>query len=202
MRTGTRAGRIFAVSVVIVAWALTGACSKGGGETTSVLSATFTPDVATPGAGSISLLPGTATDDVFQVRVVVTGVSNFFGTAFHLSYNKDAGGADNLTASFMGWDTSGSFLNDGHAVNFSVDSSIPGLLTITATREFDAARGATQGVDVTTSRDLAVLTFRAILATSGNRFLFTDPREVRDGTQPPPGNLITVTWNNGTMTAH
>jgi hypothetical protein len=199
MRTTALPARILALALAALGFGLFPSCGGGGGGGGTVppgLAATFTAQTPSPGSNTVSLQPGTASGDIFRVRVVATGVNDFFGTAFRITFST-------ASAQYQGVDHAASFLRDGGAdTTFTVDGTTqPGTLIVSATRLQNAA-GTVPGVNVTGSRDLMVLTFRATQATSGNTFAFADPREVRDSTQPAPGGLINVAWPGGTMVAN
>jgi hypothetical protein len=115
--------------------------------------------------------------------VTVTGVDNFFGAAFRITY-------DNTALQFNSMTTTTSFLREGvtsNDVNFTEDhASEPGEVKVVATR-LDPT--IAPPVDVTTTSDLVVLSFTArhaiaVDATEGH-VDFGDPKQVCDGTVVP-----------------
>lgn len=177
------------------------ACSGSDNTTNTGPVARFTPDTAAPPAGSVALLPGSSTGAAVNVRVTVTGVSGFFGTAFRIKYDPTA-------LLFSGWDNSNSFLRKDVAdadVFFLEDHlTTAGEIVITATR---LNPDAVSPVDVTPTSDLVVLTFvaRKALASGAveGRVDFADPKQVCDGTVAAPGcGAIAVTWSGGGVSAH
>jgi hypothetical protein len=203
-RTMTRS----AATVLVTAayFALTAAsvgCGGGNDSTTSSTApvATFTPDTATPAAGSITLLPGTTSGASVNVRVTVTEVSNFFGAGFRISYDPTA-------LLFNGMDSSSSFLSadvtDPNQLFFFADSTnSPGEVVITATRLYPAVP-----VPAAPTSDLVILNFVARLAIAPGaevgRLDFGDPtqNQVCDGTVAAPGcGAITVSWSGGAVSA-
>lgn len=193
--------RAFAALVLASGFALAPSCGGGGGDVVRLLVALFTPEEPAPGPGTVSLQAGEVSNDVFEVRIMVTEVSDFFGASFRVAF--PAG-----SVRFLSWDTSGSFLLDAPAtasdVFFKVDAtSSPGQVIVVATR-LQNPSGTMPGVDVTgPPRELLSLTFQATreIPSPGQPLSFADPREVRDSAQPPPGNLIQVDWPGGTVTA-
>lgn len=191
----------FAPAVLLAAAAAVAFGCGGGDETTaSGPVAVFTPDTPTPTPLTIALLPGTVTGASVNVRVTVTGVPGFFGTAFRVKY-------DIAALLFNGMTDSASFLRDGVTagdVFFLADHlSIPGEVIITATR-LDPS--TVSPVDVTTTSDLVILNFVArkviLPATTEGRVDFEDPKQVCDGTVAAPGcGTITVTWSGGGVSA-
>jgi hypothetical protein len=200
---------------VLVAVAMT-ACGGGGGggggggtPMPQPLTATFTADAGCAGANELAMGPGTSAADMFDVEIRATGLTDFFGAGFTVTY-------DPATATFMGCDTAGSFLVGGGAPSTPCNGSgvsgaqflaeleggAQGAVNIAATLQGNVA-----GVTPTPGTDLLVtLTFRATSATSAaNTFALTTPREVQTCAAPgagctmvPDGN---VEWCGGSMTA-
>ncbi len=195
MRRRTRA-RI--APVAILALALAGipatSCKSSSSTVTAGLTANFTAD-PTPAGPSVTLQPGTSTNGYFQVRVSVANVNDFFGAAFRLVF-------DPTVIGFVSWDTSNSFLlGSGVDTNFRADAlTIPGQLIVTATRLQPTNGTVISGVSVSSSQDLAVITFRAIKSTTGSTIEFITPHEV-DSSAAPPTNVIPVDWAGGTLIA-
>ena len=200
-RTMTRS---FGTAVLATAFvALVGiAVGCGGGSSTTTTSgpkALFTPDTASPAAGTIALLAGSSSGASVDVRVTVTGVSSFFGAAFTITYDTNA-------LKFNGMTDTASFLRvglvDATKVIFLSDSTHqPGQIVITATRLFPEVPP-----DVATTSDLVVLNFTArktiAAAVAEGRLDFGDPKQVCDGTVVPSGcNPIAVTWSGGGVSA-
>lgn len=168
-----------------------------------LLIARFAPDEPAPGPGTVSMQAGPTSNDVFEVKIMVTGVNDFFGAAFRVTY-------PSASVRFLSADTGDSFLceapvdcSDPAQAEFIVDAaSHPGQVVVSATRLQNEA-GTVPGVDVSGSQELLSLTFQATreIASPGQPMGFADPLEVRDSAQPPPGNEISVTWAGGTITA-
>jgi len=190
-------------AALIVATACVGlpACGSGSNNTTSNAPvARFTPDVGAPGNLTVALLPSSANGASVTVRVAVTGVNNFFGTAFRVSYDPNA-------LLFTGWDTSSSFLLNGVSagdVLFIEDHlTVGGSIIVTATR---LDPGTVSPINVTTTSTLATLNFVArqplSVGSAEGRLDFGDPKQICDGTVIPPGcGAITVTWSGGGVSA-
>ncbi len=184
-------------------FALAPSCGGGGGDVLRLLVARFSPDEPAPGPNTVSMQPGTSPNDVFEVRIMVTGVDDFFGAAFRVAY-------PSASVRFLSADTGDSFLcdapvdcSDPNQVQFIVNSaSSPGEVLVAATRVQNQA-GTVPGVDVSESRELLSLTFQATreIASPGQPLSFAPRLEVRDSAQPAPGNEIPVTWEGGTVTA-
>lgn len=120
-----------AAYVALSAVALGCGGSNNSSTTTTTVVAVFTPDTTTPLDGSITMLSGTTSGASVNVRVTVTQVASFFGTAFRIAY-------DPAALLFNGMDDSSSFLRAGVTesdVLFDVNSAnTAGELVITATR--------------------------------------------------------------------
>jgi hypothetical protein len=198
-----RSPRLFIrfVTALVVATACVSlpACGSGSNDTTSSAPvAKFTPDVAVPGNLSVALLPSKVNGASVTVRIAVTGVNRFFGSAFRVNYDPNA-------LLFTGWDTSSSFLLEG--VNSTdvlfIEEATGGSLIITATR---LDPGVVAPVNVTTTATLATLNFIArkplAVGSTEGRLDFGDPKQVCDGTVTPPGcGAIDVTWSGGGVSA-
>ena len=186
----------------ILAFLLMGLFACGDDTTTSSgPNARFTPDTPAPGNSTMALLQSTASGAAVNVRITATGIDDFFGAAFRITYDPDA-------LLFGGWDDNGSFLLDGVTaadVLFQVDqTSIGGQVVIVATRLDPVTVPA---VDVGATATLLTLNFvarRPIAAGAADgRLDFGDPKQVCDGTVVPSGcNGITVTWSGGGLSTN
>lgn len=178
------------------------ALACGGSSTTSSTPVSkFIPDAPNPGSATIALLSGAGNGASINIKITVTGVNGFFGSAFRITYDPDA-------LLFTGWDTSTSFLRDGVTASdvFFAEDHLTngGTLVITATR-IDPSK--VSAVDVTTTSTLATLNFVArkplAAGAAAGRLDFGDPKQVCDGTVAPPGcGSIPVTWKGGAVQAH
>jgi hypothetical protein len=178
------------------------ACGSGSNDTTSSAPvATFTADTPSPGNGTVVLLKGSSNGASVTVRVAVTGVPNFFGAAFRVTYDPDA-------LLFSGWDTSSSFLlgggvNPGDVLFIEDHLTQGGTVIATATR-LDPATAPP--IDVTTTATLVTLNFVARkplpFGDPDGRLDFGAPKQICDGTVAVPGcGAITVTWSGGAVSA-
>ena len=138
-RTMTGFAATVFLTTAFVALAAAAVGCGGGSSTTTTSSgpvAVFTPDTAVPPPGTIALLSGSTSGASVNVRVAVTGVSSFFGTAFRIKY-------DTTALLFNGMTDSGSFLRVGvtdpnELVFLANSTSQPGQIVITATRVYPA----------------------------------------------------------------
>jgi len=179
-------------------------CGSGNDSTTTTTAvvALFTPDTATPAAGTIALLPGSTSGASVNVRVTVTGVPVFFGAAFRIKYDPTALLFNGMTstASFL---LSGPGVTANDAIFLAQTTANAGEIVITATLKDPTVVGP---VVVTTTSDLVVLNFvarRAITpAAAAGRLDFGDPKQVCDGTVTPPGcGAVAVAWSGGGVSA-
>jgi cohesin domain-containing protein len=173
------------------------ACGGGGGSNPPVqpLVASFAPANANPGANTLSM-SGTTTGSAFAVQVNVTGITDFFGAGFHVSF-------DPATASFSGFTPTGSVLGTNPAdTEFHADLVSPGEVAVAATK-----KGQVQGTNVAGTQLLLTLNFTATGVTNGNAFTFGSAVERLVTTCPAPPTACTelpdnsLTWSGGTMTA-
>jgi hypothetical protein len=191
--------------VIASVCALPLACGGGGGGFVPQegLTVTFTPDAIPPGTMAIGMGQPTVIGESFQVPIVVRGIDNFFGAAFHVNFDPD-------TARFLEYvDEAGEdyFIEEiGVTVLINAVSGGNGAVFVTATRQhgldLEYVSGATPAAP---DNVLIVLNFRATGATAANAFTFSD-QEVRacdDGTETCPiVNPIDLTWSGGTMVAN
>jgi len=194
-------GWLASISVLLVGAMLSVACGGGGGNTVTPpgLSASWTPANANPGAMTLSMGAASASGSNFSVPVQVTGIDDFFGTAFRVNF-------DAATAAFSGFSAVGSVIDDGGAVVLiSATLGNPGEVLVFATRQQGQGGVYVPGVDINATSTLITLNFRALTATGANTFTFSN-RQVEacnDGTQTcsdiPDVNL---TWSGGTMRAN
>jgi len=199
-RTPTRSAASVVLTTAFVALAAASIGCGGGSSTTTTSGpvAVFTPD---PLPGTVALLAGSTSGASVDVRVTVTGVTSFFGAAFHISY-------DTTALQFNGMTTTASFLRGGGVADanlffFEEHASTPGEIVITATRVDPTVAPP---VDVTTTSDLLVLNFTArktiAVAAAAGRLDFGDPKQVCDGTVVASEcNPIAVTWSGGGVSA-
>ncbi|MDH3784530.1 MAG: cohesin domain-containing protein [Acidobacteriota bacterium] len=190
-----------ALIVLGILLTLTTACGGGGGGGGAVippgLVAAFAGGNPTPGAMTINMTSGPSNGSTFSILVNVTGIPDFFGAAFRVTFN-------GATASLAGSSAAGSFIDVGGAtVNFNAVESTPGTVLVNATRQ-----GMVAGVSPAATDLLITLTFNADAATGGNVFTFgtAADREVRtcataNGVCPALNDNM-LTWSGGTMVAN
>lgn len=163
----------------------------GGGVTTS----TFTADNAAPGNNTISMSPGASNGLMFTIDVRVTGIDDFFGAEFDITYNEAA-------LDFVSLDSTTSLLN-GQSVgtDFRVLER-NGVVQVTATLQ-----GQSAGVDVGATATLVRLNFVGTSATANSAIGFTSPTvdQCPDGGPPLPACSeiqATLTFSGGRVTVN
>jgi hypothetical protein len=144
------------------------------------------------------MLAGTSNAAAVNVRITVTGIDDFFGAAFRVTYDPTA-------LFFNGMDDSGSLLRQGGVSNLHFQanqSTVVGQVVITATRLNPATTGT---VDVGATSDLVVLNFsarRAIPgADPGGELGFDASHDVQVCTTPVTCTSAVVTFSGGAVTA-
>jgi hypothetical protein len=200
MKTFPRNPRLLTLLLVLALGALAPACGgggsdDGGGNNMGPLNATFTPGNTNPTPSTISM-SGSAAGQSFSIVVQVTGVNDFFGTGFRVTF-------DPASAQFVGFSSAGSFLTGvGTSFDADVNPTNAGEVIVVATIQ-DATQPA--GIDVAATATLITLNFQATNTTSNNPFAFAASRNVTvcptQGGACNPGIAPTLTWSGGTMTA-
>lgn len=198
--------RAVVLMVAALGLALTLACGGGGDSTTPVTPvpvAKFTPDAPNPGTNSVTLQPGTD-GTVFTVKVSVKDVTDFFGGAFTIDYDRFATGGTTAQMIFLGANGTNSFLKGaGVTTSFLFSEGVPGVVQVSATR-IQNAGGTVPGVNVgSTPQELCSLSFQAVRAMSaagiafgGNLVVCTS--QVQGA--PPVCVPVTVSWTGGKVT--
>jgi uncharacterized repeat protein (TIGR01451 family) len=159
-----------------------------------LLGPVFTANNPSPGASTLSLAPGTVSGTSFDVRVHVTGIQDFFGAAFRLTF-------DPTVADFTSFLSTGSVIVGGGATTrFDVFEVSSGVLDVLATREGSGVAG----VDVNATSLLVTLRFTALDETAGAEpFTITLPRQIQ--VCPQAGQKCStladgaVTWSGGSL---
>lgn len=151
------------------------------------LTGDFTADASPPGAGSVSLQPGSSSADVVTVDVVVTDSGGIFGVAFDLVFDPDR-------AAYLGAEEGRLLDADGADTLFLVTAGA-GRLVVGATRVQDAGNSVVD-VDAAGPQVLASFRFR-VRAAGASRIDFDPdrPRAVRDRDGVERG----VSWHGGAL---
>ncbi len=196
MKRVRRIASALAAVIAVAGFCLSPSCGGGDDTVPGGRTATFGPFPGAPPPPplSVTMQPGPTSGDTFTIRIAVKEVSDFFGAAFHITYDYRSG-------AFVSMDSSGSFLQGAgiQPGSFLAVVASPGDLAVVATR-FQNAGGTVPGVYG--DGDLLVLTFRATADTSGNSFNFIAPREVEVCTSTTGCTALAVTWSGGLLTAN
>jgi hypothetical protein len=203
MKTTHTIARFTSVALALTLGMLMPACGGGGGSDdggnggTNPLTARFTPANSNPGPNTLNMTASTSGAN-FTVRVNVTGINDFFGAAFDLTYNPS-------DVNFVSAATANSVLitqGGGVQTQFNVDESTPGVVSVSATRV-----GQVAGIDIAGTSELISLNFKATDTTGNNPFTFGTAAERLVETCPAPPAACSdvpdgsLTWSGGTMTA-
>jgi len=159
--------------------------SDSGGSTN--VAASFVPDAASPGAGSVALAQGAVTGNVVTVRADVRGVNDVYGGGFELAF-------DSRVVEFVSW-APGTLLETGGHVPIYTVSPFAGKVVVGATRT-----GAVGGVDVTSAKALVRLTFRVTAAGSSVASLANVA--LLDSGPPAPAPIAGLAWFAGRFQAN
>ena len=169
-----------------------GGGNNDGGTTGGPQTGSFVAADPTPPADSVSLQAGTHSGLAVNVNVAVTNVDDFFGTGFRVIY-------DATVAQYQSFDSASSFLRDapfntaGAPLQFDVDASTPGILSISATR-LQNAQGTATGVNVAGTRTLLILRFAMLKVTQTSPVtLPASQSEARDSQD----TVLPLTWQAG-----
>jgi hypothetical protein len=164
-----------------------GGVISGGSSGSSTLAASFTAAQPAPPPDSVAMAPGGATGPVVTIRINVTDLSDLFGADFDITYN-----STNLE--YVSYSAGTALEANGGSVSYLVEPQ-PGLLVVGASRN----GGATGGVDVTGTKPLIHLTFRARRAASS--VLSFESAALFDA-QSPPQTIPGISWHGGTLVAN
>jgi hypothetical protein len=158
--------------------------AKGG----SALAASFTPDVTSPGNLTVSMSQSSKSDDTVNVSVDVTGTPNVYGADFGVTY-------DSLLFKYV-----------GHGVGHLLESGCPSVHYQVTPAGTDAllvgvsCLGGDSGIDVTTTKDLVHLLFRA--REEGTARLDFDAAVLFEFQNPPMPVEPPPSWAGGVLIAN
>jgi hypothetical protein len=179
------------------------ACGGGGGNILPPegLTVSFQLDAPNPGAMTISMGAPRISGAGLQIPILVTGINEFFGAAFHVNF-------DPTTAEFVSFDATDSFIDTGGGVVVLIDATENpvGRLLVHATRQQGGGGAVVPGVTpVAPDNVLIWLNFRARAETGAapNDFTFSN-QEVNSCDGDPTCPVVdpaSLTWAGGTMTA-
>jgi len=160
----------------------------GGSGSSTNLVADFVPDRPVPAAHDVSMAKSGASGPILQVEVRVTGTNDVFGAAFDVLF--DAARLEYVSHS------AGTLLESGGSnVQYLVSESAPGRLVVSAS----ILQPGAAGVDVSGTKPLVRLTFRAVEA--GSSTMTFDNEDLLDDHPPGPSPIAGLTWYGGTAEA-
>lgn len=169
----------------------------GNGGGTPGFAPTFTASNPNPAGTSITMAPGAQTGDTFEINIRVTGIQDFYGAAFVVTF-------DPASADFLNHSQTGSFIvpGAGTSIQFTTQPQAGGRVEVVASRRDESLGGVDAGA---TPQLLITLRFQATAETAGNGFAFgpAADREVQvcptGGAQCSIVNDATITWSGGTL---
>jgi hypothetical protein len=165
------------------------ACSGGSGGSFggdgSQFTASFLPDQPAPPAQTVSAAEGSSDGQFVTVSIEVTGAQDVFAALFEVTV--PAG------VVYVDWDPGTLLESGGNQATYFVTQPDAGRVRV------DAARLGGTGVDVSGSRTLVRLTFRAV--QTGDFTLAFDEAELYDDGPPQPLPIGGLTWYGGTILA-
>ncbi len=197
-----RMTRLLAPMVLVTAAFAVPACHSSSGNNSPTATgpvASFTPDTPSPGAGQIVMLAGSTAGATIAVRVTITGVNGFFGSAFRVHYNTATLLFNDMTDATSVLRTGG--ISDSNLLFSENHTTTPGEIVITASR-LDPT--VAPGIDVTSTVDIVQLSFTARVAIAAGaaegRVDFAGPEEIQTCDTAGTGNCSIFTptaWSGG-----
>jgi hypothetical protein len=149
------AGMKLLTLVLMMALVVAPACGGGGGSSDSgvggspsTLSASFVPDLTSPGSNTVAMLQASKSNDVVNVWVTLTQTPNAFAAAFEVVFN-------NADATYLGYTKGAAFEAGGNVPNYTVDGTTnPGRIVVGVARTNGTA------TNITSSKAIVTLQFR------------------------------------------
>lgn len=157
---------------------------SGGSQT---LSASFLPDLASPGPGTVALTAGAATGNLVTVNVAVAGVNDVYSAGVDVVY-------DDSVVDYVSWSRGTLLEAGGHSPLYSIGAQ-PGQVVVGVSRS-----GPVGGVDVVGPSTLIKLTFRVTAA--GSSTVSVANGALLDGGPPAPTPIAGLTWHGGSLQAN
>jgi hypothetical protein len=176
--------------VLMMALVVAPACGGGGesdsgvGGSPTPLSASFIPDLATPGSNTVAMLQASKSNDIVNVYVTLTGTSNVYGAAFEVVFN-------DADATYLGFTKGAAFETGGNVPNYTVDgTSNPGRIVVGVARTNGTA------TNITSSKAILTLQFR--VKQAGTSQVTLQNGVIFDAqTQPQP--IANILWYAGAL---
>ena len=170
------------VSVLCACGGGGGAADGGGGGGSTNVNAGFVPDVASPGANSVSLAESSSSGNAVTVNVNLTDVSGVYSAGFDLTF-------DSSRVTFQGY-TPGSVLEQGgNTPTYAVNQVTAGRIRVGATRQGNAAEVTVSGSQPVIRLNFRVTDLRTFAASLSQGAVTDDQAQ----------SLAGISWNAGSF---
>jgi phage baseplate assembly protein gpV len=176
--------------VLLMALVAAPACGGGGGSDSGIgpspspLSASFVPDLPTPGSNTVAMIQASKSNDVVNVWVTLTDTPNVFAAAFEVVFN-------DANATYLGYTKGAAFEAGGNAPNYTVDgTSNPGRIVVGVAR--------TNGTATSISSSKAILTLQFRVKQPGTSQVTLQNGVVFDA-QATPQPIANILWYAGAL---
>ena len=177
--------------VLMMALVAAPACGGGGGSSDSgvggspsPVSASFVPDLPTPGSNTVAMIQASKSNDVVNVWVTLTGTPNVFAAAFEVVFS-------DADATYLGFTKGAAFEAGGNVPNYTVDgTSNPGRIVVGVAR--------TNGTATSISASKAILTLQFRVNQPGT-FPVTIENGVLFDAQSTPQPIANILWYAGAL---
>jgi hypothetical protein len=174
------------VVLVLASAILATACggSGGGGTIKSGLSAAFIADEPAPGADTVAMAEGAATNNLVTVDVTVTDTNGVYAADFDVLFDPNS-------ATYEGWSPGTLLEQGGHAPIYGVGTPVDGRLVVVATRQGDVG-----GADAAGTVPVIRLIFS--VTEVGQSLMSFQANSLLDS-QPQPQPIGGIDWYAGSL---
>jgi len=176
--------------VLLVALVAAPACGGGGGSDSGVggspspLSASFVPDLTTPGSNTVAMTQASKSSDVVNVWVTLTDTPNVFAAAFEVVF-------DDANATYLGFTKGAAFEAGGNVPNYTVDGTTnPGRIVVAVAR--------TNGIATTITSSKAIITLQFRVKQPGTSPVTLQNAALFDA-QATPQPIPAILWFAGAL---
>jgi hypothetical protein len=176
--------------VLLVALVAAPACGGGGGSDSGVggspspLSASFVPDLTTPGSNTVAMTQASKSSDVVNVWVTLTDTPNVFAAAFEVVF-------DDANATYLGFTKGAAFEAGGNVPNYTVDGTTnPGRIVVAVAR--------TNGIATTITSSKAIITLQFRVKQPGTSPVTLQNAALFDA-QATPQPIPAILWYAGAL---
>jgi hypothetical protein len=161
-----------------------GSSDSGIGNSPSPVSASFVPDLTSPGSNTVAMMQASRSNDVVNVWVTLTDTPNVFAAAFEVVFNA----AD---ATYLGFTKGAAFEAGGNVPNYTVDgTSNPGRIVVGVAR--------TNGTATSITSSKAILTLQFRVKQPGTSQVTIQNGVIFDA-QPTPQPIANILWYAGAL---